>query len=83
MLVRPCVISPCSLGAPIGVICAVYEDGMLIPWTGLSRCCTPSRHSGLSSLSANDPRSSEIKMSILYGIGCDTSALVAIRSDGS
>ncbi len=34
------------------------------PWVGFSRGRMPSRHSGESSLSAKEPRSSEMRMSM-------------------
>lgn len=57
-------MSAWSFGAARGVMYAVYEDGIEIPSVGLSNGRIPSRHSGESSLSANEPRSSEMRMSM-------------------
>lgn len=57
-------MSAWSFGAARGVKYAVYEDGIEMPWVGLSSGRIPSRHSGESSLSAKEPRSSEMRMSM-------------------
>ena len=42
---------------------------MEMPWVGFRRGRMPSRHSGESSLSANEPRSSEMRMSMGPWVG--------------